>query len=66
VQGRRPGFRAAFDGFELETVGGYDERDVERLMGDERIIRNRAKIEATISNARVTLELTRDDPGSSA
>ena len=32
-------------------------------MGDERIIRNRAKIEATISNARVTLELTRDDPG---
>ena len=60
---RRPGFRVAFDGFDLDTVAGYDDRDVERLMGDERIIRNRAKIEATISNARVTLELTRDDHG---
>ena len=60
---RRPGFRAAFDGFDLETVAGYDERDVERLMGDARIIRNRQKVDATIGNARVTLDLVRDDPG---
>jgi DNA-3-methyladenine glycosylase I len=60
---RRPGFREAFDGFDVPTIAGYDDADVERLMGDERIIRNRAKIAATISNARVTLELTRDDPG---
>jgi DNA-3-methyladenine glycosylase I len=60
---RRPGFRAAFDGFDLEKVAGYDERDVERLMGDERIIRNRAKVLSTISNARVTLDLVRDEPG---
>jgi DNA-3-methyladenine glycosylase I len=60
---RRPAFRAAFDGFDLAKVAGYGERQVDRLLGDERIIRNRAKIEATISNARVVLELTRDDPG---
>ena len=60
---RRPGFREAFDGFDVATIAGYGDADVERLMADERIIRNRAKIAATISNARVTLELTRDDPG---
>lgn len=60
---RRPGFREAFDGFEIATVAGYTEADVERLMLDARIIRNRAKMLATISNARLTLELTAGDPG---
>jgi DNA-3-methyladenine glycosylase I len=60
---RRPTFRAAFRDFDLETVAAFDERDVERLMEDTGIIRNRAKIEATISNARITRELTADDPG---
>jgi DNA-3-methyladenine glycosylase I len=60
---RRPGFRAAFDGFDLATVAAYDDADVDRLLADERIIRNRAKIAATISNAIAVLELTRDDPG---
>lgn len=54
---RRPGFRAAFDGFDLDTVAAYGDDDVERLMGDERIIRNRAKVLATIGNARVVRDL---------
>ena len=60
---RRPGFRAAFDGFDIATVAAYDEKDVERLMLDERIIRNRAKVLATIGNARVTLDLLRERAG---
>lgn len=60
---RRPGFRDAFDGFDVDTVAAYTDDDVERLMLDERIIRNRAKVLATIGNARITAELVRDDPG---
>lgn len=60
---RRPGFRAAFRGFDIETVAGFDDADVERLLADAGIIRNRAKILATISNARVTAQLIADDPG---
>jgi len=60
---RRPGFRDAFDGFDIARIADYDESDVERLMLDERIIRNRAKVLATIGNARATRELTADDPG---
>jgi DNA-3-methyladenine glycosylase I len=60
---RRPGFRDAFDGFEIDAVAAYDEADVERLMLDERIIRNRAKVLATIGNARITADLTRGHPG---
>lgn len=54
---RREGFRTAFDGFDPAVVAGYDEHDVERLMADTGIIRNRAKITATIANARALLEL---------
>ncbi|AYG04432.1 DNA-3-methyladenine glycosylase I [Gryllotalpicola protaetiae] len=57
---RREGFRAAFDGFDPATVAAYGEADVERLLGDERIIRHRGKIEATIGNARALLAL--DEP----
>jgi DNA-3-methyladenine glycosylase I len=60
---RRPGFRAAFDDFDPEIVATYSDDDIERLMGDERIIRNRAKIVATIGNARATLELIEGHPG---
>lgn len=58
---RRPGFREAFDGFDPARVAGYGERDVARLMGDARIIRNRAKIDAAIANARALLELLERD-----
>lgn len=50
---KRPAFRAAFAGFEPALVAAFDEADVERLMADARIVRNRAKIEAVISNARL-------------
>jgi DNA-3-methyladenine glycosylase I len=49
---KRAGYRAAFDGFEAGVVAGYSPDDVERLMADTGIVRNRAKIEATIANAR--------------
>ena len=49
---KREGFRAAIDGFEPDKVAAYGEADVARLLGDERIVRNRAKVEATIANAR--------------
>ena len=49
---KREGFRAAFDGFDPATVAKYDDADVERLLGDAGIVRNRLKIEATINNAR--------------
>ena len=54
---KRPAFRTAFDGFDPGRIVRYDERDVARLMADAGIVRNRAKIEATISNARAYLEL---------
>ncbi|MFJ5269142.1 DNA-3-methyladenine glycosylase I [Streptomyces sp. NPDC088358] len=50
---RRPGFRAAFAGFEIASVAAFADADKERLLGDAGIIRNRAKIEATVANARV-------------
>lgn len=54
---KRPAFRAAFDGFHIETVAGYGEADVARLLADAGIVRNRAKIEAAIANARAAREL---------
>lgn len=60
---RRPSFRLAFHDFELDAVAAFDDDDVERLMLDSGIIRNRAKILATISNARLTRQLVASDPG---
>nr|WP_114906199.1 DNA-3-methyladenine glycosylase I [Ornithinimicrobium murale] len=54
---KRPAFRAAFDDFDPDTVAGYDESDVERLMADAAIVRNLAKVRATITNARATVDL---------
>ncbi|AWW37744.1 DNA-3-methyladenine glycosylase I [Streptomyces cadmiisoli] len=50
---RRSGFRAAFAGFRIGAVAAFTEADRERLLADTGIIRNRAKIDATLSNARV-------------
>jgi DNA-3-methyladenine glycosylase I len=60
---RRPAFREAFHGFDPHLVASLTQGDVEELMLDARIIRNRAKIEATISNAHVMLALTHESPG---
>ncbi|WP_055713383.1 DNA-3-methyladenine glycosylase I [Streptomyces torulosus] len=50
---RREGFRAAFAGFRIADVAAFTDADKERLLADPGIIRNRAKIEATVANARV-------------
>ncbi len=60
---KRPAFRAAFDGFDPEAVARYDDADVDRLMADAGIVRNRAKVLATITNARATLALREDPDG---
>jgi len=57
---KRDNFRTAFDGFDIETVARYTDRDVTRLMADVGIVRNRAKIEATITNARAAADLDVD------
>jgi DNA-3-methyladenine glycosylase I len=54
---KRDNFRAAFGGFEIETVAGYGTADVQRLLADAGIVRNRAKIDAAIANARAALSL---------
>ncbi|MFI7588509.1 DNA-3-methyladenine glycosylase I [Spongisporangium articulatum] len=54
---KREGFRAAFAGFDAEQVARFSEADVERLLLDASIVRNRKKIEVAISNARAVLEL---------
>lgn len=54
---KREAFRAAFDGFEIARVARYGEPDVERLMADAGIVRNRAKVEAAIANARAALDV---------
>lgn len=54
---KREAFRSVFAGFDPEQVAAYDEGDVRRLLDDAGIVRNRAKIEATIANARAVLDL---------
>jgi DNA-3-methyladenine glycosylase I len=54
---KREGYRRAFADFDLEAIARFGARDVERLMADSGIVRNRAKIEATIGNAKAALEL---------
>jgi DNA-3-methyladenine glycosylase I len=57
---KREGFRAAFAGFEPDAVARFGPRDVERLMGDAAIVRNRAKIDAAIVNAGAVVALRED------
>ncbi|WP_285246933.1 DNA-3-methyladenine glycosylase I [Pseudarthrobacter sp. efr-133-R2A-89] len=57
---KRPGFRAAFAGFDPDAVALFGDADVERLMRDPGIVRNRLKIHAAVKNARATLELRND------
>jgi DNA-3-methyladenine glycosylase I len=54
---KRPAFRAAFDNFDPEIVARYTDDDIERLMNNKAIVRNRAKIEAARANARGVLDL---------
>jgi DNA-3-methyladenine glycosylase I len=59
---KRENFRKAFHNFDAARIARFTERDIARLMNDEGIIRNRAKIEATISNAKAYLALTERMP----
>lgn len=54
---RREGFRKAFHNFEIAKVAKFNNRNIENLMKNEQIIRNRAKIVSAVSNAKVTLDL---------
>jgi DNA-3-methyladenine glycosylase I len=59
---KRDNFRAAFAGFDADTVAAYGPPDVDRLMADAGIVRNRRKVDAAIANARATVAL-RDQGG---
>jgi len=54
---KRENFRRVFSGFDIDKVARYTDADVQRLLADQGIVRNRAKIEATIANARAAAEL---------
>lgn len=54
---KRENFRRAFHGFDVEQVARFTEDDVQRLLADDGIVRNRAKIESTVANARAVLDL---------
>jgi DNA-3-methyladenine glycosylase I len=54
---KRENFRRAFSGFDIEKVARYTDADVQRLLADDGIVRNRAKIEATIANAHAAASL---------
>jgi len=54
---KREGYRRAFEGFDVERVARFDEADVERLLADPGIVRNRLKVASTVANARAVLEL---------
>lgn len=58
---RREGFREVFQGFDLHSVANMQDSDVDRLMLDARIIRNRAKILSTIKNANLILDMQSND-----
>jgi DNA-3-methyladenine glycosylase I len=57
ILNKRPAFRTAFAGFDADAVAAYGPADVERLMADAGIVRNRRKVEAAITNARATVAL---------
>jgi DNA-3-methyladenine glycosylase I len=54
---KQEGFRAAFDGWDIERIAAYGDAELARLMADAAIVRNRAKIEAAIVNARAVMDL---------
>lgn len=61
ILAKREGYRAAFAGFDASRVAAFSEKDVARLLLDPGIVRNRAKIAATISNAQCFLKLQAEE-----
>ncbi len=60
IENKWPGFREAFHEFDPPTIAAYTPDDIDRLMGDTRIIRNMRKVEATIHNAQAFLAIERE------
>ena len=60
ILGKREGYRKAFDNFDARKISKYSGSDISRLLHDSRIIRNRLKINATITNARAFLQLQKE------
>ena len=54
---KREGYRSAFENFDAEKVAGFTKKDVERLLADPGIVRNRLKVASTVNNAKCVLEL---------
>lgn len=63
ILNKREGYRRAFEGFEIERVARYGDEEVERLLQDEGIVRNRQKVRSAIQNARAVLDV-QDELGS--
>ena len=59
VLNKREAFREAFDGFDLDKVCGYDEEKIRELISNPKIIRNRLKVQAAVTNARIFREIRR-------
>ena len=57
---KRKGYKKAFAGFDAEKVAKFTEKDVERLINDEGIVRNKLKVKATISNAQLFLDVQKE------
>jgi DNA-3-methyladenine glycosylase I len=60
VENKWPGTREAFQGFDVETVADFDEKDIEDLMQDTRVVRNFRKLNAIVYNAQKMLELDKE------
>jgi len=60
ILGKRDAFRAGFADFDFMRIARFSDRDIERLLGDARIVRHRGKIESVRNNARRALELARE------
>ncbi len=65
IDAKWEGFEAAFGGFDVARVGFYHDEDLDRLLGDERIVRNGQKIQAVLENARFLMDLAKEN-GSAA
>ncbi|WP_415629984.1 DNA-3-methyladenine glycosylase I [Nocardioides dubius] len=65
ILAKRPAFREVFDDFDVDRIARYDDAKQAALMADARIVRNRLKVQATITNARATIAL-REDGGLAA
>ena len=63
ILNKREGYRAAFDSFDAEKIAAYDENKIQQLLGNPAIVRNRLKVNAAVTNARIYLEIMQQQGG---